>query len=371
MHEISPVLAGTFDSPDYMPARTNFNVASAANDPNSIATTDAATSVSSVTATSDTTASIAADSRRYTKFDHSAADSGEDKTFSFSDFLDMVNPLQHIPVISSVYRSVTDEKINPVSRVAGDIMYGGVFGVASAVMGAVGAAADSMIEAQTGKDAVGFVLASLSGDDTASAKTATQPSATALAAAPAPSATLASATVPAVTTAGPTVASANAITSSSPAQGIALAKSFPINSSKQPFGGAMVAPVSPMDQQNMAMALSDASHASLRLGDTIYTSRLMNGPHPAPTSAPVATANTTTATTAAVTAPAAPAPTVTPVSDQAATVAAASDDTKTGPQKNPIPQNLVDDLVMLKALGQYKSTATGPTSTGATVDITN
>ena len=31
--------------------------------------------------------------------------------FTFLDFLDVINPLQHIPIISSVYRSITNDSI--------------------------------------------------------------------------------------------------------------------------------------------------------------------------------------------------------------------------------------------------------------------
>src|ERR1700722_3234695 len=115
MHDISPVLAGTFDSPDYAPAKSNFNASAAA--------------AADTSSTSGTTAVASVDARRYTKFDRSATDAGSTTNFSFGDFLDMINPLQHIPVASSVYRDVTGETINPVSRVAGDVMYGGIFGL--------------------------------------------------------------------------------------------------------------------------------------------------------------------------------------------------------------------------------------------------
>ena len=39
--------------------------------------------------------------------------------FTFFDFLDIINPLQHIPVISTIYRSLTGDKIDPGSRIAG------------------------------------------------------------------------------------------------------------------------------------------------------------------------------------------------------------------------------------------------------------
>ncbi len=52
------------------------------------------------------------------------------KKFSFFDFLDIVNPLQHIPIISSIYRHFTGDNIHPVSRVAGGALFGGPIGAA-------------------------------------------------------------------------------------------------------------------------------------------------------------------------------------------------------------------------------------------------
>ncbi len=152
MHEISPVLAGTFDSPDHALAKANFNLPvrllPARHGSNTPMTTVAS-----------------ADPRRYTKFDRTASNAGSTTTFSFGDFLDAINPLQHIPVISSIYREATGETINPVARVAGDVMYGGVFGLASAVMAGLGAVGNSAMEETTGKDATGTVVAALFGDD--------------------------------------------------------------------------------------------------------------------------------------------------------------------------------------------------------------
>jgi hypothetical protein len=87
-------------------------------------------------------------------------------TMGFDDFLDMVNPLQHIPLVSSIYRAATGTSINPVARIAGDALYGGVFGLASAGISAIGAAADEAVASLTGgQTASGMVVAALFGDD--------------------------------------------------------------------------------------------------------------------------------------------------------------------------------------------------------------
>ncbi len=77
---------------------------------------------------------------------------------TFSDVLDTLNPLQHIPVVSQIYRHLTGDTISPAARVAGDTLYGGPVGLVAAV-------ADSAIAAVSGKDVGEHVFASLFGDD--------------------------------------------------------------------------------------------------------------------------------------------------------------------------------------------------------------
>ncbi|HEY7978680.1 MAG TPA: hypothetical protein VID67_10825 [Rhizomicrobium sp.] len=69
-------------------------------------------------------------------------DSG--KSF-FDDVLDVVNPLQHLPVVGAVYRAITGDKIGDVEKVAGDTLYGGPIGLVSSL-------ADLAFEKITGKD---------------------------------------------------------------------------------------------------------------------------------------------------------------------------------------------------------------------------
>jgi len=59
-----------------------------------------------------------------------AAQTKEVDGFSFFDLIDIVNPLQHIPVVNTVYRAVTGDKINNFSRVAGGALFGGLAGAA-------------------------------------------------------------------------------------------------------------------------------------------------------------------------------------------------------------------------------------------------
>ena len=64
---------------------------------------------------------------------------------TFGDLIDIINPLQHIPVISTIYRALTDDQIEPGSRLAGGALFGGGIGFASALFNAV-------LEDATGQD---------------------------------------------------------------------------------------------------------------------------------------------------------------------------------------------------------------------------
>lgn len=80
----------------------------------------------------------------------------------FFDFIlgviDVINPLQHIPIVSTIYRELTGDEISPAARLAGDALYGGPIGAAVAM-------ADIVIEDGTGKDLGGNVMAMVMGDE--------------------------------------------------------------------------------------------------------------------------------------------------------------------------------------------------------------
>lgn len=84
--------------------------------------------------------------------------SGFESFLSFlGAILDVINPLQHIPVISTIYRNITGDEISPMARVAGDALYGGPIGAAVGIV-------DVAVESKTGKDIGGNVMAMLTGD---------------------------------------------------------------------------------------------------------------------------------------------------------------------------------------------------------------
>ena len=98
---------------------------------------------------------------------------------AFHDLIDVINPLQHLPVVGTLYRAITGEHIGTIEKIAGDALYGGLWGAVSSV-------ADAAFEAVTGKDFGSTVLAMLTGDDDAKAA----PASVAVAAAPPQSAAI-------------------------------------------------------------------------------------------------------------------------------------------------------------------------------------
>lgn len=84
-----------------------------------------------------------------------------DDGFDFFDLIDMINPLQHIPVVSTLYRSVTGDSIGALPRIVGGALLGGPIGAGAAL-------ANVALESATGKDAGDHVLAMFQDDQGAS-----------------------------------------------------------------------------------------------------------------------------------------------------------------------------------------------------------
>ena len=55
---------------------------------------------------------------------------GEDG-FTFADLLDIINPLQHIPVVSTIYQKITGDELGDAPRELGGALFGGVSGLVS------------------------------------------------------------------------------------------------------------------------------------------------------------------------------------------------------------------------------------------------
>lgn len=134
---------------------------------------------------------------------------------TFEDLVDIVNPLQQIPVLNMAYRAITGDKISGFAQVAGGALYGGAVGMIAGI-------ANAILEEETGKNAGATVVAALFGDDAAKANEPIpgEPANTMLAAAePAPAGEAAGETVR-------EVAAETAVADAAPA-------------AKQPFGGIM------------------------------------------------------------------------------------------------------------------------------------
>ncbi len=82
------------------------------------------------------------------------------KPLTFGDALQAINPLQQLPIIGDIYRAVTGATIEPAARVVGGILFGGIFGGISAV-------ANAVIEATSGKDLGGQLIAMVAPDKNA------------------------------------------------------------------------------------------------------------------------------------------------------------------------------------------------------------
>ena len=87
-----------------------------------------------------------------------AGTGGTEEEFGFGDLVDMINPLQHIPLVSHLYRSITGDEIRPIARIIGGGVFGGPIGGAAAL-------ANVAVEYETGKDMTGNMLAMITGDE--------------------------------------------------------------------------------------------------------------------------------------------------------------------------------------------------------------
>jgi hypothetical protein len=67
------------------------------------------------------------------------------EAFQFADVIDVINPLQHLPIVGMIYREVTGDELHPMAQIIGGALYGGPVG---AVIGTVNAIA----QVQTGHD---------------------------------------------------------------------------------------------------------------------------------------------------------------------------------------------------------------------------
>ena len=69
----------------------------------------------------------------------------QDKEFGFADILDTINPLQHIPLVNTLYRAITGDEIGSAAKAAGGSLFGGIPGL-------IGSIVDTVVEESSGKD---------------------------------------------------------------------------------------------------------------------------------------------------------------------------------------------------------------------------
>jgi hypothetical protein len=89
---------------------------------------------------------------------------GEDGKFGFDDFLDIINPLQHIPLVNMAYRALTGDQINGAAQMVGAVAMGPVSALSTVV--------DLAFKSETGEGLAANGIAMLFGDDDAPEDTA-------------------------------------------------------------------------------------------------------------------------------------------------------------------------------------------------------
>jgi len=76
---------------------------------------------------------------------------------SFGDLIDVINPLQHIPLVGTLYREIAGDTLDHAPKVAGNTLYFGPIGALTSVV-------DVFVEETTGKDVGGHVMGVLDED---------------------------------------------------------------------------------------------------------------------------------------------------------------------------------------------------------------
>jgi hypothetical protein len=159
----------------------------------------------------------------------------KDGSFSFHDVLDTLNPLQHLPIVNTLYRWITGDEPGNVASIVGDTLYGGPIGLGVGLLSAA-------FKAETGKDPGEMMASALTGEDdgqvlsgVATAQSGAAPATAAATAAASPTASGSPAATAATTL--PTAA-ANATSGATPA----TAAQVPVTAAAQPLAVSAAAP---------------------------------------------------------------------------------------------------------------------------------
>ncbi|SMF09254.1 hypothetical protein SAMN06265365_10299 [Tistlia consotensis] len=154
-----------------------------------------------------------------------------DRELTFGEFLDAINPLQHIPIVGSIYRAITGDTMDSTASVVGSMIYGGPVGMVAGLV-------DAVVQQASGHDIGGLALAMVSGEDITAPVAATASAATAAAEQAASAA--ATGADAAVATAAQTAAVAGAVTADAaqPATSRAAAAATPPAAEPAAMAGA-------------------------------------------------------------------------------------------------------------------------------------
>ena len=90
------------------------------------------------------------------------ADGVPEVELSFGDFLDLINPLHHIPIIGTIYRAITGDQIGAPAKILGGLLFGGPLGFIVSIF-------DTIVAQATGRDLGATVMAALFDRDQAPA----------------------------------------------------------------------------------------------------------------------------------------------------------------------------------------------------------
>ncbi len=75
---------------------------------------------------------------------------------SFKDALDTINPLQHIPVVSTVYQAMTGDMPSSGAKIAGGALFGGPIGLVALHL-------RQIVQSATGAGIAGNLMAAIEG----------------------------------------------------------------------------------------------------------------------------------------------------------------------------------------------------------------
>jgi hypothetical protein len=80
----------------------------------------------------------------------------EKEDFGFGDFIDIINPLHHFPIVATIYRNLSGDQIGAGPRIIGGAVWGRIGGFVAGVLNAV-------VEWWSGKDIGDHVYAAIFG----------------------------------------------------------------------------------------------------------------------------------------------------------------------------------------------------------------